>query len=210
MASFIKHLVLSMMPRRSVLSRSKANGVFLTFDDGPHQVNTAKLLDLLLNLNVKATFFVQGENTVRHPDLAQRIVAEGHTIAGHSFTHRRLPLFAFHLAWDEYKRTQEAIYDATQVRTKLYRPPYGWLTVPMLLYALLGRIKLVLWSIDSDDDSSRTVERILQKARRVRRGDIILCHDDNDAILEALPVMLSEWREQGLQPLALNDDAWSR
>jgi peptidoglycan/xylan/chitin deacetylase (PgdA/CDA1 family) len=210
MASLIKNLVLSMMPRKSVIYRSRSSKVYLTFDDGPHRVNTPKLLDLLRDLNVKATFFVQGENAIKYPEIAKRIVTEGHTIAGHSYTHRRLPLFSFRQSWQEYKTTHDVINATTQVNTKLYRPPYGWLTVPMLIYAVLGRIKLVLWSVDSDDDSSRSVERILQKARSVRSGDIILCHDDNDAILEALPQMLNEWRTQGLQPSALNDDDWSK
>lgn len=92
------------------------------------------------------------------------------------------------------------------METDWYRPPFGWVTLPMLAYAATGRMKLVLWSVDSDDDRTRSVAAILSKGRQVEGGDIFLCHDDNEAILEALPALVYEWRTRGFEPRALGDD----
>jgi len=178
----------------------------LTFDDGPHPENTPRLLDALKASCAKATFFVQGLCVVRYPAVARRIVEEGHTIAGHSWSHRRLPQWAFRGAWDEFDRTREVIREVAGVETILYRPPFGWITLPMLAYAAAGRMRLILWSVDSDDDRTRSEETILAKGRQVQGGDIFLCHDDNEAILEAVPALLCEWRARGLEPSALSDD----
>jgi len=206
MASLLKALVFSLLPPHSLIQKMKGNRVYLTFDDGPHPENTPRILDALDAHRAKATFFVQGEHVSRYPALAKRIVAEGHTIAGHSWSHRRLTLLAFRDTWDEFKKTQTAISEATGVYTTLYRPPFGWVTLPMLLYAVIGRMRLVMWSVDSDDDRSRSVPTVMDKARQVQGGDIFLCHDDNSAILDALPELLREWYARGLVPCALGDD----
>jgi peptidoglycan/xylan/chitin deacetylase (PgdA/CDA1 family) len=185
----------------------KGSGVriHLTFDDGPHPENTLKLLDILKVHGAKATFFVQGTQIIRYPSVARRIVADGHTIAGHSWSHKRLSQWAFRETWREFAQTRTAIADATGVETTSFRPPYGWVTLPMLLYAILGKFRLVLWTVDSDDDRTNSVAAILARGRQVQGGDIILCHDDNEAILEALPELLSEWRTRGLEPCSIGD-----
>lgn len=207
MASAFKAFVLSCLPRGAVVQKGTGHHVYLTFDDGPHSENTPRLIDALRANGVKATFFVQGQNVVRFSAIARRIVEEGHRIAGHSWSHRRLPQWAFRETWGEFVRTKEAIQEAVGVETNWYRPPFGWVTLPMLAYAATGRMKLVLWSVDSDDDRTRSVAAILAKGRQVRGGDIVLCHDDNEAILEALPALVYEWRTRGLEPRALGDDS---
>lgn len=206
MASTLKAFVLSLFPSRAVVRKKSGNRVYMTFDDGPHPENTPRLLDALKAHGIKATFFVQGEQVARYPAVARKITEEGHTIAGHSWSHRRLPQWAFRDAWTEFDRTREIIRKATGVETILYRPPYGWVTLPMLVYAALGRMQLILWSVDSDDDRTRSVAAILARGRQVQGGDILLCHDDNDAILEAMPALLNEWRARGLEPWPLDDD----
>lgn len=206
MASALKAFVLSLFPRRAVVLKKSGNRVYMTFDDGPHPENTPRLLDALRVHGVKATFFVQGEQVARHPDVVRKIAEQGHTLAGHSWSHRRLPQWAFRDAWIEFDRTREIIRKTTGAETILYRPPYGWVTLPMLVYAALGRMRLILWSVDSDDDRTRSVEAILARGRQVQGGDILLCHDDNDAILQAIPALLNDWRARGLEPCALGDD----
>lgn len=205
MASIFKAFVLSFLPSRALLVKGSGNRVHLTFDDGPHPDNTLKLLDILNSHGAKATFFVQGSQVIRYPAVAKRIVADGHTIAGHSWSHRRLPQWAFLDAWSEFSRTRKAIADTTGVVTSNFRPPYGWVTLPMLVYATLGRIRLILWSVDSDDDRTRSVDAIRARGQQVQAGDIILCHDDNEAILEILPELLSEWRARGFVPCGLGE-----
>ncbi len=206
MTSALKDFALSLLPNRAVVKKKTGNRVYLTFDDGPHPENTPRLLNALRAHGAKATFFVQGQNVARHPDIARRTVEDGHTIAGHSWSHRRLPQWAFRNAWNEFDRTREAIRRATGVETILYRPPFGWVTLPMLAFAAAGRMRLILWSVDSDDDRTRSAAAVLAKGRQVQGGDIFLCHDDNEAILEAVPALLREWRARGLEPCALGDN----
>jgi peptidoglycan/xylan/chitin deacetylase (PgdA/CDA1 family) len=178
----------------------------LTFDDGPHPENTPVILNILKEHGVKATFFVVGQEVERHPELVRRIFIEGHAVAGHSWSHRRLSQFAFQGAWEEFSRTKKAIREASGARTNLYRPPFGWVTLPMLAYAVAGRMKLILWSVDSDDDRTGSKSAVLAKGRKARIGDIVLFHDDNDAILKALPELLNEWRAQGFETGVLGED----
>lgn len=204
-ASRIKAFVLSLLPARSLLTRGSANCVYLTFDDGPDPDKTPGLLDILKSHGARATFFVQGAQVERFPVLARRIVEDGHTIAGHSWSHRRLPQWAFIAAWTEFERTRQAILAATGVETALYRPPYGWVTIPMVIYAALGKIRLVLWTIDSDDDRSNSVAAIRAKCEDLRGGEIVLCHDDNVAIQQILPELMGRWRGLGLEVNALGE-----
>jgi peptidoglycan/xylan/chitin deacetylase (PgdA/CDA1 family) len=180
--------------------------VFLTFDDGPHSKNTPVILDILHEHAAKATFFIVGREAKKHPEIVRRIFNEGHGVAGHGWSHRKLPQWAFRDVWIEFDRTNGAIRDAIGVTTIFFRPPFGYVTFPMLAYAAVNRMKIILWSVDSNDDFSRSATTILVKGRQVRGGDIILCHDDNDSILEALPTLLREWQARGLQPCAFGDD----
>ena len=95
----------------------------LTFDDGPDEENTGKLLDLLKELKVPATFFIVGEQAMREPDLLEREVAEGHLIGNHSFTHPRLEKMTPREATGNLAATQRLIVGLTEKRTPLFRPP---------------------------------------------------------------------------------------
>jgi peptidoglycan/xylan/chitin deacetylase (PgdA/CDA1 family) len=206
MAPVLKVLALSLLYQILVVRKVVGDRVFLTFDDGPHPEYTPRLLDALSAHGATATFFVQGQHVVRYPDVARRIVEDGHTIAGHSWSHRRLSQWAFRDAWVEFDRTRQAIRDVVGVDTIMCRPPFGHVTIPMLTYAAVGRMKLVLWSVDSNDHRSSSVETVLANGRRLQSGDIFLCHDDSETNLEAIPTLLHEWRERGLEPCALPSD----
>lgn len=97
----------------------------LTFDDGPDPVYTERLLDLLKEEEIKATFFVLGYKAKQHPSLLKRMVAEGHSIGNHSFTHQELTKLEQSEVLDEVQQTQAVIEEATGVTTNLVRAPYG-------------------------------------------------------------------------------------
>lgn len=206
MAPVLKVLAISLLYQILLVRKVAGDRIFLTFDDGPHPEYTPWLLDSLSAQNATATFFVQGQHVVRYPAVARRIVEEGHTIAGHSWSHQWLPQWAFRDAWAEFDRARQAIRDVVGVDTIMCRPPFGRVTIPMLAYAAAGRMKLVLWSVDSDDHRTTSAESVLMKGRQLQSGDILLCHDDSETILEALPTLLHEWRERGLEPCALTAD----
>jgi peptidoglycan-N-acetylglucosamine deacetylase len=202
----IKELLYTLIPGKALLQRVKVqNKVYLTFDDGPHGENTPRLLDALKEAGARATFFVVGKEVEKYPYLLQRIKDEGHLIGGHSWSHDKLPLLSFTKAWHEFIKTKKSIRKAIAIDTILYRPPFGWITVPMILYAVLGRMRLIMWSIDSNDDSTQSSMAIIERGREAKGGDIFLCHDDNSGIIEALPVLVKEWQSRGLKVCALDE-----
>jgi peptidoglycan/xylan/chitin deacetylase (PgdA/CDA1 family) len=169
-------------PRSQWLGKMLVSGdpqspaVCLTFDDGPGD-STPLILDTLKRLDVRATFFLLGENVERLPELARRIAEEGHEIANHSYSH---PYFFWkmpgRILW-EVRRAQEVIETATGRRPTLFRPPYGvrWFGLSSILRKL--RLTAVMWSVSSVDwrfPASRIVERV---NRKTRAGSIILLHD---------------------------------
>ena len=97
----------------------------LTFDDGPAERFTAQVLDILREQQVPATFFVCGENVEEHPDLLRRIVAEGHEIGNHTYSHLFVYFKSRRRIAEEIDRTQAIIEKVVGFRPSLFRPPYG-------------------------------------------------------------------------------------
>ena len=152
--------------------------IALTFDDGPSPY-TAEVLNILARYQVKATFFLIGQNVERHPDLAQRIVAEGHAIGNHTYSH---PLWEAVAnpgkAAQELSKGAAAIQTATGVSPTLFRPPRGWRSPWMMRLARRTGYLVVTWSVSPDDWRGPPPEVIAERVlRQVRPGAIILLHD---------------------------------
>jgi peptidoglycan/xylan/chitin deacetylase (PgdA/CDA1 family) len=191
-----------------VANRSRVDGVgcvALTFDDGPNPVDTPRLLDLLREKDVKATFFVVGKRAEQYPEIVRRAWAEGHLVGNHTWSHQ--PLFCFLSPGrlrTEIERGTESIRLSCGFRPHCFRSPVG-LRHPLLgPYLKEAGLEYVSWSIRTYDtfigNSSVLARRILRKASS---GDIILLHDHlpagADAMLEALPGVIDELRERGLK-----------
>ena len=191
-----------------VTNRSRVEGagcVALTFDDGPDPVDTPKLLDLLREKGVKATFFVVGKRADQYPEIVRRAWAEGHLVANHTWSHNSL--FCFLMPWrlrTEIERGAESVRRSCGFRPRLFRSPAG-LRHPLLgPYLKDAGFEYVSWSIRTRDtlttNSSILAQRILNKAAT---GDIILLHDHlpagADAMLEALPRVIDKLRERGFE-----------
>jgi len=189
-----------------VANRSRVDGarcVALTFDDGPDPVYTPKLLDLLREKGVKATFFVVGKRADQYPEIVRRAWTEGHLIANHTWSHD--PLFCFLMPRrlrSEIERGSESIRRSCGFRSRLFRSPVG-LRHPLLAPCLeVLEMEYISWSIRTLDtfttNSNILAERILNKAAS---GDIILLHDHlprgTDAMLQALPRVIDELRKRG-------------
>jgi peptidoglycan/xylan/chitin deacetylase (PgdA/CDA1 family) len=185
-------------PARPIVSRGPKNAagfVAFVFDDGPHPQGTAKILDLLKEKGVKATFAVLGDNVRRYPELARRIVAEGHQIVNHGETHRSL------IALDgegqlegEIVRTNDAIEKATGVRPAFIRPPYG--ETSALLAERIARnygLRTLLWNVDPGDWKVRDPEVIFDSlALQTTLGSINVLHDSVPETLVATRRFLEE------------------
>lgn len=104
--------------------------MYLTFDDGPSEENTIRVLDILKERNIKATFFLIGENVEKYPEIAQRIVAEGHTIGIHCNSHDYEVIYASADSFiEDFEKAQRTVYEVTGVDTKLFRFPGGSINV---------------------------------------------------------------------------------
>ena len=191
-----------------VANRSRVDGVgcvALTFDDGPDPVDTPKLLDILREKGVKATFFVVGKRADQYPQIVRRAWAEGHLLGNHTWSHQ--PLFCFLMPRRlraEMERGTESIRRSCGFRPRAFRSPVG-LRHPLLgPYLKEAGLEYVSWSIRTCDTLSRNsnvlASRILNK---VASGDIILLHDHlpagADAMLEALPGVIDELRLRGFE-----------
>ena len=165
--------------------------VYLTFDDGPHPTYTPKVLDVLARRGAHATFFVLGSLVERYPDLFRRIVAEGHTVANHTWNHENLAGLD-HASFDEtITRTQAALGDDA---TTCLRPPYGAVDAFTRDWAASLGFDLVLWTVDTNDWRRPGAETI---AQRIVKGAmdkaIILMHDgggNRSQTVEALAIAL--------------------
>jgi peptidoglycan/xylan/chitin deacetylase (PgdA/CDA1 family) len=181
--------------------------VALTFDDGPSSPYTEQILDLLSERRVTATFFLCGKNVERHPEIARRIVAEGHTIGNHTYSHP-FPYFrrrSFIAA--EIDRAQDVIERVTGYRPKIFRPPFGarWLGMHAVLRE--RSLPLINWS-DTGYDWRERVDIARETLKHLRPGSIILLHDgrevhpphevDQSRTVSALPTIIDGARQAGL------------
>ncbi|HEX4426188.1 MAG TPA: polysaccharide deacetylase family protein [Terriglobales bacterium] len=205
---FIVYLLFHPRNQWLVANRSRVDGaqcVALTFDDGPDPVYTPRLLDLLRDKGVKATFFVIGKRADQHPEIVRRAWAEGHLVGNHTWSH--YPLFCFLMPGRlraEIERGAESIRSNCGSSSRFFRSPVGLRHPLLALYLEKAGLEYISWSIRTLDtftkDSSVLAQRIL---RRVAGGDIILLHDrlprGTDAMLEALPGVIDELRERGFE-----------
>ncbi|OBG84354.1 hypothetical protein A5698_05520 [Mycobacterium sp. E136] len=167
------------LPR--LAGRGRPGHVALTFDDGPDPYGTPEILDILEQLEARATFFVLGEQVAKYPDIAQRLVADGHEIALHGWDHRHSFLVPPRQLRAGLVRAIDEIQSATGARPVWYRPPYG---VPTAATFWAGRnlgLTPVLWDACGRDwREEATADDVVQDVMRdARSGSTVLLHDSD-------------------------------
>lgn len=174
--------------------------IALTFDDGPWPKSTAQVLDILKKNNIKGTFFVVGQNVKRYPDLTRRIVAEGHSIANHTWHHWYHHMNPQTAAY-EVANTTDIIFKTTGVKPGLFRPPGGIMTNGVVSYAKNNKYAIIMWSSDSIDYSRPAVPKLVNNIfKSAKPGGIVLMHDgggDRARTVQALPEIINRFRKQG-------------
>lgn len=195
MAAHAEKLTTARFVRRPFWSLRRAGSVLLTFDDGPHPIHTAEVLDQLDRFDVRAAFFLLGNRVATSPDLVRRMRQAGHQIGNHTFTHPRPTWFDFRSAHRELAACQRAVSDATGVSPTLFRPPMGRWTLPLRLATVRHRLHPMSWTLDSGDwrvrgvdDADRCAHELLQA---VLPGDVILLHDYHPWIGQILERIVS-------------------
>lgn len=165
-----------------VVRRAVPNStVALTFDDGPDEKYTPRLLDALAKSRLKATFFVIGEKAMRHPAIIRRMIAEGHEVQVHGLTHAFVPLLSPFSSFRNFYSTRDWLLHEFDVLTSFYRPTWGLCNAAVLLGAWNKRYRLVTWSIMVGDWKKTSMEALLSKIeRRLHPGAIIVLHDSDE------------------------------
>ena len=159
-------------------TRAEAPKMALTFDDGPHPVYTPKILDILKENNIRATFFLIGENAEKHPEIVRRIIAEGHEIGNHTYSHPHLQKINEKQLTKELKKTEDLLLDKFGYRPVLFRPPEGFCCAAVKNCASNMNYTLTLWDIDTTDWAHNPVKNIVNTVTsNAGDGRIILCHD---------------------------------
>jgi len=185
------------------------NSVALTFDDGPDPTFTPHVLDVLSELDVKATFFLVGSRAKRHPEIVRRIQDEGHAIGSHTETHPDLWEVPLTEAIKEFRHGRATLEQITGASLPLFRPPKGSLNLSQAASARALQLHTWLWSVDPGDWKSGTSSAaIIQGLGQLTAGDVVLLHDaiekpidasttDRSATVDALSLIIQEARSQG-------------
>ena len=173
-----------------------ADGVFLTFDDGPTPGITEWILATLDKYDAKATFFVLGKNVEMYPDLYQRILDAGHKVGNHTYSHQK----GWGMSMERY--TEDVDFANDLIHSELFRPPYAQIT-PAQARFLGQRYKLVMWDIISRDYNRKLSPRTCLRnvTKYLAPGAIVVFHDSEKAFRNmryALPRTLERIRRMGL------------
>ena len=172
--------------------------IALTFDDGPHPRYTPKILELLEEYEIKATFFVVGVNAMNYPDTLDLVTAAGHEIGNHTYSHPHVSCLDSARLREEVERCESEVFGRTDCRTKLFRPPEGMIDADVRTVLRELDYKVILWDLDTRDWAHTSPEDIASYVtENVAAGDIILMHDyiayDSptiDALRLFIPVLL--------------------
>jgi peptidoglycan/xylan/chitin deacetylase (PgdA/CDA1 family) len=179
------------------------NTIYLTFDDGPTPEITERVLEILDNHHIKATFFCIGDNVRKHPEIVQKIISKQHSAGNHTYSHLK--------GWKTKTKTYISNTEACEIKlnslfkirnSKLFRPPYGKIT-PWQSYKLrkLG-YKIIMWDVLSRDyDASISAEKCYENViKNVSSGSIIVFHDSNKAkenVLNSLEKTIETLKNKG-------------
>lgn len=188
-------------------TRLKTSECLLTFDDGPDPKLTPIILQTLKEKNVRAIFFVIGERAEQNKEILQQIVADGHTIGNHTYSHHPfLSMQSTSKVKEELLKGQNTLEKLTGKKISLFRPPIGY-TNPNIARALQQlRMKNVGWTVRSFDsvykDDQQFVKRMVSS---IKNGTIVLFHDNLDVTIKNLATIIDQCRQNGIKFVSDSD-----
>ena len=196
-------------PRKATYNKCHVAGseIAMTFDDGPHPKLTPMLLDMMKERGIKGTFFLVGKNVAEYPEIAQRIVAEGHEVANHSWAHPQLTKLGPDALKKEIADTNDAIHRATGIQTTIMRPPYGAInaSITKRLNEEFG-LTVALWSVDSIDWRIRNAAHVTKLiTEKAAPGAIILAHDIHPSTVQAMPAVFDTLTAKGYKFVTVSE-----
>ena len=182
--------------------------IALTYDDGPNDPHTLKLLDVLAKHNVRATFFMIGRFVRQRPEIARAVAQAGHVIGNHTFTHPLLIFKSAEQTRTELVKCRSALQDAIGEHSNLFRPPFGGRRPATLRVARSLGLETVMWNVTGYDWNAPPAAVIEKKvARQMRGGDVILLHDgghramgaDRAQTVIATDSLIHQYKDQGYE-----------
>ncbi len=181
---------------------SDAKFVALTFDDGPGKLTTPRLLEILKEKNVKATFFMLGEKAEMYPAVVKKVAEDGHAIGTHSYSHKRLTNLTPQEIAEDMNKSVRVLSDILGVAPALMRPPGGNYNDNVISYAKNSYQRIIMWSVDTRDWESRDKNKILEETFKegrygVKDGAIILMHDIYTETVDTVGDMIDRLIEEG-------------
>ncbi len=201
----------TMWPTSQVYGRTfiglepRSRQLALTYDDGPNDPYTQRMMEVLDRHGVKATFFLIGRFVQQRPEIARALVEAGHAVGIHTWDHPNLIFASATEVRRQLQRTQQAILDATRVEAKLFRPPFGGRRPASLRAARACGLQTVMWNVTCYDWKAESADEIVKHAeRQIRGGDVILLHDgeyhqigvDRSRSVEASDRILTRYRSE--------------
>jgi peptidoglycan/xylan/chitin deacetylase (PgdA/CDA1 family) len=203
--SLVKNAVYRAVPRSRLVQRGPAmkRQVALTFDDGPDHL-TGAYLDLLDELDARATFFVVGTACEKEPELTREYVRRGHQIASHGYDHTRFTRLRWAALDEQLRRTTELLGPTPTARPWV-RPPYGDVDARVLAQLLASGSLMAMWSLDSHDYEIKDPEEVAARCspRHVSAGEVILLHEGQQWTLDALPRIVNGLRDAGYEMVTM-------
>ena len=174
-----------MAPRSQLYGRTLTHGpdpgqLALTYDDGPNDPHTLRLLDVLAKHEAKATFFLIGKYVRQRPEIARAVLAAGHEIGNHTYSHPNLIFVSAARLRQELEDCNKALEDSLGITPSLFRPPFGGRRPGVLRTARNLRLTTVMWSVTGYDWNAKSPEFILEKVApglKSGRAEIVLMHD---------------------------------
>lgn len=192
----------------------KSDCVCLTFDDGPNPQSTPKILSLLNELDVRATFFLVGKNIEEYPELLQEIINQGHEVGDHGYKHvHAWACFPFRAALDLFRGFSTVKKHINFNQGVWLRPPYGKLNLITLCYSLVYRRKLAFWNVDPRDYLPQSPETLSENVlKKINGGAVVLLHerwsDSNQSLesnLKAIEIIVKSVKNQGRHVVTLSE-----
>ena len=156
-------------------------------------------MDVCDSYNVKATFFLVGFWIDKYPDIVAELAARGFEIGTHSATHPQMSKLSSDKVRDELSSSCRKLVDITGLPVKVFRPPFGDYNNQLLDVATEMGLYTIQWSVDSLDWKGLSARQIAERCQNAKSGDIILCHNNSDHIVEALPLIFEALQLKGLK-----------
>jgi peptidoglycan-N-acetylglucosamine deacetylase len=205
----LREIAAQVLPRSVYFAHGSRNTrrkrVALTFDDGPDTM-TGEYLDALADLEVRATFFLIGEQVARNAGRSLEYMRRGHEVGGHGWTHEAFPTMSSTRLGDELAR-MDAVLPPRKGQRPLVRPPRGILSPRSLMRLAAAGYVTVLWSLDSDDCRTRD-PRVIQRRlhpSNVAPGEVVLLHEMQSWTLKALPGAVHGLRDAGYELVTVGE-----